>query len=227
MPVRSSSSLRRPERRLPARAVACTAILGRLSSNGRLVPVNPAGIAVGESAPVDTASFTASTPALSADDAAAGRLRFAAAGSPGALRMDGRVHVTGGDIVLVAPDLQGGEKARLHAKDGSVVLAAGQKVAITGRGLEGITMELVAPGDQVLNLGRLDGDAVGIFAAQLSRWWPIGAGPRARTTRPMTPARWAGRRSACADPAAIRTGSPGPWAAARGTSPWQTPSSWR
>ena len=38
-----------------------SAILGTLSSNGRLALVNPAGIAVGPNAVVDTAGFTAST----------------------------------------------------------------------------------------------------------------------------------------------------------------------
>lgn len=58
-------------------------IMGTLSSNGRLVLVNPAGITVGQGAAVDTAGFTASTLRLSDADALAGRLRFAG-GLPGA-----------------------------------------------------------------------------------------------------------------------------------------------
>ena len=41
-----------------------SAILGTLTSNGKLVLVNPAGIAVGPGGVVDTAGFTASTPAV-------------------------------------------------------------------------------------------------------------------------------------------------------------------
>jgi filamentous hemagglutinin family protein len=48
-------------------------ILGTLSSNGRLVLVNPAGITVGQGAAVDTAGFTASTLRMSDADALAGR----------------------------------------------------------------------------------------------------------------------------------------------------------
>lgn len=47
------------------------------------------------------------------------------------------------------------------------MLAAGQQVEITGRGLEGITMLVQAPADQARNLGRLEGNAVGIFAGTL------------------------------------------------------------
>ena len=53
-----------------------SAIYGTLSSNGKLVLVNPAGIAVGPGGVVDTAGFTASTLSMSESDAAAGRLVF-------------------------------------------------------------------------------------------------------------------------------------------------------
>eukprot|EP01034_Spumella_vulgaris_P000733 gene733-970_t len=51
-------------------------IFGTLSSNGKLVLVNPSGIAVGAGAVVDTAGFTASTLRMSDADALAGRMRF-------------------------------------------------------------------------------------------------------------------------------------------------------
>ena len=72
-----------------------------------------------------------------------------------------------GDIVLIAPDLQTGPQALLEAPNGATVLAAGQKVDITGRGLEGIRLQMQAPSDQAVNLGTLKGDAVGVFAATL------------------------------------------------------------
>ena len=43
-------------------------IFGTLSSNGRLVLVNPSGIAVGQGAVIDTAGFTASALAMSDAD---------------------------------------------------------------------------------------------------------------------------------------------------------------
>src|SRR5690606_21401535 len=58
-----------------------SAIFGTLSSNGRLVLVNPAGITVGAGAVVDTAGFTASTLRMSDADALAGRLLFGEGGA--------------------------------------------------------------------------------------------------------------------------------------------------
>ena len=145
-----------------------SAIYGTLSSNGRLVLVNPSGIAVGAGAVVDTAAFTASTLRMSEADAIAGRLVFGdALTSGGTLAVDGSILARSGDVVLIAPNVQVGTQALVQAPNGATLLAAGQKVEITGRGLEGIRLEVQAPADQVVNLGKLSGDAVGIFAGQL------------------------------------------------------------
>lgn len=145
-----------------------SAIFGTLSSNGRLVLVNPSGIAVGAGAVVDTAGFTASTLRMSDADALAGRLRFGGDGAAaGALSVNGQVVARGGDVVLIAPDVQAGAQAVVQSIGGDTVLAAGQKVEITGRGLEGIRLELKAPADKAVNLGTLKGDSVGLFASQL------------------------------------------------------------
>src|SRR3954469_10072792 len=79
-----------------------SAIFGTLSSNGRLVLVNPAGIAVGAGAVVDTAGFTASTLKMSDADALAGRLVFGDGLGGGQLKVDGRVIARSGDVVLIA-----------------------------------------------------------------------------------------------------------------------------
>jgi filamentous hemagglutinin family protein len=142
-------------------------IYGTLSSNGRLVLVNPFGITVGAGAVVDTAGFTASTLRMSDADALAGRLRFTNDGTAGPLVVNGNVVSRGGDVVLIAPNVQVGSQAVVQAQDGAAVLAAGQTVEITGRGLEGIMMEVQAPQDSAVNLGTLKGDAVGIFAGTL------------------------------------------------------------
>lgn len=141
-----------------------SAIYGTLSSNGKLVLVNPAGITVGAGAVVDTAGFTASTLKMSEADAIAGRLLFQGEGS-GVLQVDGRVIARSGDVVLIGSKVQTGAAALVES-EGSTVLAAGQKVEITGRGLEGIRMEVQA-GNEAVNLGTLKGDAVGIFAGTL------------------------------------------------------------
>jgi filamentous hemagglutinin family protein len=155
-----------------------SAIFGNLSSNGRLVLVNPSGIAVGAGAVVDTAGFTASTLGMTQSDAVAGRLRFGSAGAVGAaagLSVDGRILARSGDIVLIAPHVQAGAAALIESPNGATVLAAGQKLELTGRGLEGIHLELQAPDNQAINLGHLSGDAVGVFAGTLKHSGQISA----------------------------------------------------
>ncbi|MBC5785671.1 filamentous hemagglutinin N-terminal domain-containing protein [Ramlibacter sp. USB13] len=142
-------------------------IYGTLSSNGRLVLVNPAGIAVGKGAVVDTAGFTASTLALGDDDAVAGRLRFSAGRGKGDVDVRGRILARSGDVVLLGTDVKVDKEALVQAPNGSILLAAGQRVSITGRGLEGILLEVTGKEDRVTNLGRLEGDAVGLFATHL------------------------------------------------------------
>ncbi len=145
-------------------------LFGTLRSNGQVLLVNQAGIAVGVGALVDTAGFTASAVGMTAADAAAGRLRFAGDGisnTSGALTVQGNIIARGGDVVLIAPNVEVAQTAVVDAQGGSVVLAAGQSVEVTGRGLEGITLHVQAPTDQALNLGTLKGDAVGIFAGTL------------------------------------------------------------
>ena len=144
-----------------------SSIYGTLGSNGRLVLVNPAGITVGAGAVVDTAGFTASTLSMSTADALAGRLRFGGADADGGpLQVDGRVLARRGDVVLVAPQVGTGAGAVVQAQGGDVVLAAGRKVELTGRGLEGIALEVQAPQDRAVNLGTL-ADAVGTDRAEL------------------------------------------------------------
>lgn len=145
-------------------------IFGTLSSNGQVVLVNQAGIAVGTGALVDTAGFTASVLGMQDADALAGRLRFTNegfAGATGVLTVQGNIIARGGDVVLIAPSIELAQSAVVEAPGGSVILAAGRSVEVTGRGLEGISMQVQAPADQVLNLGTLRGDAVGIFAGTL------------------------------------------------------------
>jgi filamentous hemagglutinin family protein len=145
-------------------------LLGTLSSNGKVVLVNQSGIAVGAGALVDTAGFTASTLGMSEQDAKAARLRFRSDSinhSSGALTVQGSIIGRGGDVVLIAPSIELAQTAVVESQGGSVVLAAGRSVEVTGRGLEGINLHVQAPADQAVNLGTLKGDAVGVFAGTL------------------------------------------------------------
>lgn len=140
---------------------------GTLTSNGKLVLVNPAGIAFGVGAVVDTAGFTASTLSMTDADAINGVLRFSNGGNAQGIQVEGRILAREGDVFLIAPTVQVKEGAVIQGPNGATVLAAGQSVQITGRGLEGIVMEVQAPADQAVNLGRLEAGAVGMFAGTL------------------------------------------------------------
>jgi filamentous hemagglutinin family protein len=143
-------------------------LFGTLSSNGSLVLVNQAGIAVGSGAVVDTAGFTASSLRMSDADALAGRLRFGDdSTSTSGVSVQGRILARSGDVVLIGSSVSTGSDALIEAPNGSTILAAGQKVEITGRGLEGIVLQVQAPTDSAVNLGTLKAGAVGVFAGTL------------------------------------------------------------
>jgi filamentous hemagglutinin family protein len=143
-------------------------IFGTLSSNGHLVLVNQAGIAVGAGAVVDTAGFTASSLRMTDADALSGRMRFGdGAASSAGVSVNGSVLARSGDVVLLGGSVTTGADALIQSPNGSTVLAAGQQIELTGRGLEGIRLQVQAPADSVVNLGTLKGDAVGIFAGTL------------------------------------------------------------
>lgn len=143
-------------------------IYGTLGSNGRVVLVNQSGITVGAGAVVDTAAFTAAAMRMSDADFTSGRLRFGdAAASGGTVDVQGQILARSGDVVLIGQRVQTGAQALVQAPNGSAVLAAGQQVEITGRGLEGIALLVQAPTDEVVNLGSIKGNAVGLFAGTL------------------------------------------------------------
>ncbi|MBP6484012.1 MAG: filamentous hemagglutinin N-terminal domain-containing protein, partial [Rhodoferax sp.] len=143
-------------------------LFGTLGSNGNLVLVNQAGIAVGAGAVVDTAGFTASALRMTDADALNGRLRFGdASASSAGVSVAGNILARGGDVVLIGSQVHTTKDALIQAPNGATILAAGQAVSISGRGLEGIQLEVQAPSDSALNLGTLQGGAVGMFAGTL------------------------------------------------------------
>lgn len=141
-----------------------SSILGTLGSNGHIVLVNPNGIAVGAGAVVDTARFTAAAMQMSDADALAGRLRFEGGSS---VQVQGQVLARGSDVLMLAPDVQVAPGALVQAPNGAVLLAAGHKVEVLAPGLDGLRFEIQAPTDQAVNLGQLQGNAVGMFASTL------------------------------------------------------------
>ena len=118
-------------------------LMGSLSSNGRLVLVNPAGITVGANAVVDTAGFTASTIDALDADLIAGRqgalLRSRALDSDYATAADvsvqGSIIARHGDVFLVGGNVT--HRGRIEAQEvalegGQVVLRAFNEARVSG-----------------------------------------------------------------------------------------------
>lgn len=141
-----------------------SSILGTLSSNGRVFLVNPNGIIFGPGARIDTAAFIASTLNIADSDFLQGRLKFEGGGN-GILRNEGAIRASG-DILLVGPQIE--NAGLIRSDNGSVLLAAGQKLTITSPDAQGVKFELQAPSDSALNVGAMHArNAVGMFAGTL------------------------------------------------------------
>jgi filamentous hemagglutinin family protein len=160
-PNAQSSSLNRVITNTPSQ------IYGTLRSNGQVILVNQNGIAVGAGGVVDTAGFTASTLNISDADAKAGKLRFQGNSLSGGVQVDGVIRSSNGDILLFAPNVAIGKDGLVKAENGNVIVGAGQSVEVTGRGLEGVKFIIQGADNKAINLGTLQGNAVGVFAGTL------------------------------------------------------------
>ena len=149
-------------------------ILGALTSNGRVFLINPNGIAFGPGSTVDVAGLVASTLNLSNADFLAGRLSFSGQPGAGSIRNDGTLQAaSGGRIYLVAPTIE--NHGVIAAPDGSVVLAAGHSVTLIDSKRPDVQVQLTAGADQAVNVGRIVGGHVGIYAATIRQGGSISA----------------------------------------------------
>ncbi len=139
-------------------------IFGRLSSNGRVVLVNPNGIVFGQGAQVDVGGLVASTLSLADEDFMAGRMRFTRGAAAGSVSNQGRLTAAeGGHVALLAPEVR--NEGVVSARLGTVALAGGDVVTLNfdGARLLGVKVEpstlgtlienrqaLVAEGGQVI-----------------------------------------------------------------------------
>jgi filamentous hemagglutinin family protein len=105
-----------------------SSIYGSLSSNGRIILVNPNGIVVGPSGQIDTAGLVLSTSNVSdAQYLAGGDLRFSGSSSASIVNQ-GRITTSGGDVFLVARTVD--NQGSISAPGGTVGLAGGTEVLI-------------------------------------------------------------------------------------------------
>lgn len=154
-----------------------SAIQGQLTSNGKLVLVNPAGITVHAGAVVDTAGFTASTVNGSDADFLSGRFGKGRdlAGPAADLVVEGRILARHGDVVLVGGNLrQAGavEAIGIGLEGGRVVLRALDEARVTGelrarRDLAGTVNVATASGEARRAAATSRGGAIDVFGARV------------------------------------------------------------
>ena len=151
-------------------------ILGALQSNGRVFLINPNGIVFGPNSRIDVSGMVASTLNLSDTDFLTGRMRFTETPGAGILVNQGSLTAApGGHIYLVAPDVT--NSGLITSPGGEVVLAAGKTVELMDPGTPYLRVQVTAPDNQALNLGRIAAESgrTGIFAGLIAQRGAINA----------------------------------------------------
>lgn len=148
-------------------------ILGQLSSNGRVFLINPSGIVFGAGARIDTAGFIASTLNITDSNFLSGKFEFEGSHKNG-IKNEGTIK-SSGEIILIAPKIE--NSGILQTEGGDIVLAAGQKVTITNLANPEVRVEIKAPDNEVVNLGKIlsSGGAISVFANRLKHSGEINA----------------------------------------------------
>jgi filamentous hemagglutinin family protein len=141
-----------------------SSIYGSLSSNGRLILVNPNGIVVGPSGQIDTAGLILSTSNISDKDyLAGGDLKFSGKSNASIVNQGRITAVDGGDIFLIARKVD--NQGTISAPGGTVGLAGGTEVLIKASDA-GDGRLFVSPGrGKVSNSGTIEAATAELRAA--------------------------------------------------------------
>ncbi|MEE4299799.1 MAG: filamentous hemagglutinin N-terminal domain-containing protein, partial [Pseudomonadales bacterium] len=142
-------------------------IMGQLVSNGQVFLINPNGVVFGQDVTIDTAGFVASTLDIANEDFLTGNYTFQDGGSAGRIVNEGYLATRGGNVFFVASDIE--NSGIIHTEDGSLVLAAGERVRIRSLDEPDIEFEVASAENEILNLGALlaEQGAVRAFAGTL------------------------------------------------------------
>ena len=121
-----------------------TAIFGQLLANGQIFLINPHGITFGAGAQVNVAGLVASTLDISNADflsgAATAKFTFSGAGNGRIVNQGSIVAEKGGYVALIAKQVS--NQGSLNAPEGSVALAAGDRVTLShASGLLNVSVE--------------------------------------------------------------------------------------
>lgn len=136
-------------------------IFGALSSNGRVVVANPAGVWFGPEARVDAAGIAAAagrmSPGAIGQFMADGQVRLDQGAAPGAAVVnEGRISVSqGGLAALVGPSAR--NAGTIEARLGRVQIAGGEAATVDFDG-DGLIAVRAAPGALAENTGRITAD---------------------------------------------------------------------
>lgn len=141
-----------------------SAILGTLSSNGRVFLVNPSGIFFGSGSTVDVAGLVATSLNLSNADFLAGRHNFTAVA--GAQNISNAGNITAqqnGQIYLIAPNVE--NTGIINAPNGEILLVAGHSVELVNELDPNLRVNITAPAGDATNIGQLvaSSGALGLF----------------------------------------------------------------
>ena|GEM_PF-1799015 len=136
-----------------------TQILGRLSANGLVMLMNPAGVVFGQGSQVNVGALVASSLAISDANFLAGNYSFASSGIAGSVVNQGRIVTpSGGIVALIAPVVK--NEGSIETPKGSTLLAAADKVTVdfTGDGLITYSLDAGAANALVENSGSITAD---------------------------------------------------------------------
>jgi filamentous hemagglutinin family protein len=156
-----------------------SALLGNLTSNGKVFLINPAGILVGQGARIEVPGLVASTLNLSNADFLAGKLNFTnpspaggggagvrVSASAGTLINNGTITTPeGGSVYLIA--LQVENSGTTTTPKGETILAAGNTVQLIDTGTPGVSVQITGTNNTATNLGQIlaDSGRIGMVGA--------------------------------------------------------------
>ncbi|MDB5824639.1 MAG: filamentous hemagglutinin N-terminal protein [Herminiimonas sp.] len=135
-----------------------SSLMGRLSANGKVWLINPAGIMVGKDARIDVAGFVASTLNVRDEDFLANRLNFSGGAGAGKVQNFGTITTpSGGSVYLVGAGVE--NQGVITAPGGEILLTAGHTVQLIDTGTPGVRVEITGSEGTATNLGQLLGEA--------------------------------------------------------------------
>ncbi len=143
-----------------------SALLGTLTSNGRVFLINPAGIMVGQGAIINVGGLVTSTLNLSDTDFIAGKLNFGPNLNAGSVQNYGNITTPeGGTVYLVAPQVT--NNGIINTPKGETILAAGNTVQLIDTSTPGVSAQVTGSNNTATNLGQIlaESGSIGIVGA--------------------------------------------------------------